>query len=226
MNRKTVWRILAVLSLLVAGRVIAAEETRPQAAAPEKKAASYEITAQVLAKLKEAGLVPDLLTKLEALKDQKYAGEAEFLKALEKALGKEPTAQQQALILNAAYYYDAAGRREPFQPPVQETPLPGWTPLPSEPGTTPLEKFDLKQLRVTGIILGGLGEHAMLLAPDGKTYNVTVGTPIGQFEGKVAAITDNAVLVKETRTFEKGEDVKNEVVETRLTLNPLQERAP
>jgi type IV pilus assembly protein PilP len=121
------------------------------------------------------------------------------------------------------YAYDPSGRREPFKtlileeiPDVPDIIL---TPDP-EVVKTPLQKFDVNQLKVTGIILGGLGEFARVAAPDGKSYTLNIGTLVGPHEGEVVTITDNAVIVKEIIRYESG---KVEEVETPLYLNPIDE---
>ena len=85
---------------------------------------------------------------------------------------------------------------------------------------TPLQKFEVKQLKVTGIILGSLGDYARIVAPDGKSYTINVGTLMGMHEGEVISITDNSIIVKETIRYESG---NVEDVETPLYLNPIEE---
>ena len=247
MKSKTLWSmVVLVFSLFVGAEDVASAaeakteasenkkeiestEVKSESSENQKAIESFEITAQTLGKLQEKGLPADVLTKLEALKNQKYMGKEALLKALEKTIGKDQTDQQKALIFEAAYYYEPNERREPFKPQAQGTPTPELTPLPGEhcEPPSPLEKFELKELRVKGIILGGLGDHARVLAPDGKSYNLTVGTCLGKFQGKVTVITENVVLIKETRRYQKGAEVITEEPETRLYLNPLeQDRAP
>lgn len=121
------------------------------------------------------------------------------------------------------YSYDPSNRREPFKTLIAEE-LPEVedviaTPDPTLPKTE-LQKFDINQLQLTGIILGSLGEYARLTAPDGKAYTIKVGTLVGKYEGKVVSIADNVVLVKEIVRYESG---KIEEVETPLYLNPIEE---
>ncbi len=119
-----------------------------------------------------------------------------------------------------AYTYDSTGRREPFKTLIQEA-LPDAadvviTPPPDE-ATSPLQQFDVKQIQVVGIILGGFGDYARVKAPDGESYTINVGTLMGQHRGKVIAISENAVLVKETIEYESG---NSEELETSLYLDP------
>lgn len=124
------------------------------------------------------------------------------------------------------YEYDPAGRREPFEPliavDIPEVEDVIVTPPPEEL-TSPLQKFDLKQIKVVGIILGGLGDYARVLAPDGQSYTINVGTLMGKNKGKVLTIQENLILVKETIQYESG---KVEEVETPLYLDPEEGRKP
>lgn len=138
--------------------------------------------------------------------------------ATEQAAGKQEEEEKEP-----EYTYDPAGRREPFKTLVKEQ-------IPEEPRELitpdpeiqlgPLQKFDVKQLKLTGIILGGLGDYARVVAPDGKPYTLHIGTPVGQHEGEVVSITDNSVVVKEIYRYEGGEV---EEVETPLYLKPIEE---
>lgn len=117
-------------------------------------------------------------------------------------------------------------RREPFKPLVGNSTVETITPIPPDldhPG--PLQNFETQQLRVTGIILGGLGTYATVLAPDGKTYMLTLGTAVGQYEGTVSDISENAVQVKEIRRFLVGNQEIQKEHEISLFLNPLQEHS-
>ena len=121
------------------------------------------------------------------------------------------------------YTYDSSGRREPFKTLVAEE-IPDVPDIIVTPDptllTTPLQKFDVNQLKLTGIVLGGLGDYARIVAPDGKSYTINAGTLVGPNEGEVISITDNTVVVKEMIRYESG---KVEEVETLLYLNPIEE---
>ena len=123
----------------------------------------------------------------------------------------------------ALFEYDATGRREPFKPLIADE-IPKTEDVIAPPDaamvTTPLQQFDVKQLKVTGIILGSFGEYAKIIAPDAKSYTVNIGTPVGKYEGQVTAISENAVIIREIIRYESG---KIEEVETPLYLNPVQE---
>ncbi|PID57240.1 hypothetical protein CSB45_08420 [candidate division KSB3 bacterium] len=121
------------------------------------------------------------------------------------------------------YEYDPAGRREPFSSLVQDQTLElpdVIVPPDPEIQRTPLQKFEVNTLRVTGIILGSLGDYARIEAPDGKSYTIDVGTLAGIHEGEVISISENSVIIRETIRYESG---KVEELETPLYLNPVEE---
>jgi len=92
-----------------------------------------------------------------------------------------------------SYVYDPTGRRDPFAPLTmvkktvgqQETPM------------TPLQKFDLGQLRLIGVIVGKGEPRAMVVAPDGKSYVLKKGIKVGRNDGTVVDISPEEVSVEE-----------------------------
>lgn len=68
---------------------------------------------------------------------------------------------------------------------------------PPEEELTPLQRVPVTDLRLEGIILMGKKSVAQIIAPDGKPYIVTVGTPMGRHKGKVVRITSETVVVEE-----------------------------
>lgn len=136
---------------------------------------------------------------------------------------EQGTEEEVAAEPTLSYMYDPTGRREPFESLVASE-VAGVedvivTPPPEEL-TSPLQKYDVKQIQVVGIILGGLGDYAKVKAPDGESYTISVGTLVGQHQGKVISISENVILVKETIQYESG---KVEEIETPLYLNPEEE---
>ena len=90
------------------------------------------------------------------------------------------------------YRYDPQGKPDPFQSFVRLFPETGTGSI------TPLERFDLSQLQVTGIIWKTTGSRALIEDPAGKGYIVEVGSAVGKNKGKIVGIQDNRVRVKET----------------------------
>lgn len=76
---------------------------------------------------------------------------------------------------------------------------------------TPLEKVDLSQLKLTGIIRSKDGNKALIEESSGKGYIITKGTFIGINSGKVTDILKDRVIVEE----EVEDILGNWVVRTR-----------
>jgi Tfp pilus assembly protein PilP len=106
------------------------------------------------------------------------------------------------------YRYETQGRRDPFETLVKEKP-----PVIVEPGPVidpnrprgPLERFDLAALKLMGIVWGERGRRAVIRAPDGKGYFVTVGMYMGQNGGKVIAIEEDQLVIEEKHRDQQGE---------------------
>jgi type IV pilus assembly protein PilP len=98
-----------------------------------------------------------------------------------------------------SYRYESEGRRDPLEPLVKEKPPESLTPVGVTPGRPlgPLERFDMSALKLVGIVWGELGRRALIKAPDGKGYFVTVNSYMGKYGGKVVAIEDDRVVVEE-----------------------------
>ena len=118
---------------------------------------------------------------------------------------------------------ERAERRDPFEPLLTPTPKLSEGPLPPErEPRTVLENYDLHQFRVIGIVVGELGHYAVILAPDGKSYMISVGTRIGKFDGEVIDISENVVLVKEKPRFLHEDKIVVKEQDSPLYLNPLE----
>lgn len=95
------------------------------------------------------------------------------------------------------YVFTREGKIDPFKPfiellAIKDAPRPE---LPKEP----LQKFNLSQLKVVGIIdSSDINQNARALVqdPSEKGYIITIGTKIGP-NGEVIKITPTEVLVKE-----------------------------
>ena len=101
--------------------------------------------------------------------------------------------------------YDAAGRRDPFRPPRASVARSG------EP-RTPLERYEIGQLRLVAIIYDTMQPRAVVEDDEGLGYIVHVGTPIGVNGGEVRGIERGRVLVEEDSVDFYGEHHPNNVV--------------
>ena len=86
------------------------------------------------------------------------------------------------------------GGRDPFRPMTLRTKVN----TRARENLSPLERLDLSQLKVVGIIWDIKEPRAMVEDTAGLGYVVKVGTPIGSNDGTVKAIHRNQVIVEES----------------------------
>ena len=106
-----------------------------------------------------------------------------------------------ALKTEVAPFYDPKGKIDPFEPLFKETPKIGsksstYADTGRKP-TTVLEKIDLSQLRLTGIILAASGNKALVQEASGRGHIISEGTYIGIHGGRVSAVQRNKVIIDE-----------------------------
>ncbi|MCF8068949.1 MAG: pilus assembly protein PilP [Desulfobacterales bacterium] len=108
-----------------------------------------------------------------------------------------------AVVSQEKDYYDGTGKTDPFFPLFKgdEEGI-GLKPEERQYPRTPLERVDVGQLTLVGIIRAESGNRAIVEEASGKGYIVKVGTLIGLNAGKVTGISDDKVVVKE-----EGEDI-------------------
>src|SRR5262249_24410676 len=100
--------------------------------------------------------------------------------------------------------YDPVGRRDPFRPPRAGTPG-------LNEARTPLQRYELGQLRLVALIYETGDPRAVVEDDQGLGYIVKVGTPIGPNGGEVSAIERGRIVVREQATDFYGESHPNEV---------------
>ena len=100
-----------------------------------------------------------------------------------------------------------AGSRDPFRPMTLRTKVNTRV----RENLSPLERLELSQLKVVGIIWDIKEPRAMVEDTAGLGYVVKVGTPIGSNDGKVKAIHRNQVVVEESTADIYGVPKKREV---------------
>ncbi len=113
--------------------------------------------------------------------------------------------------------YDSSRHRDPFRPPPQLNPA-GERAV----ARTPLEGYEIGQLKLVGIVKNAANARAMVEDSAGLGYIVTTGTPIGSSGGVVRAIEQRRVLIQEQTTNPYGEKQATEVV---MEL-PQEDRSP
>ena len=104
------------------------------------------------------------------------------------------------------YTYNPIGKRDPFKSFLAEEIAPG-----SLKTLTPLQRFDIDQMGLIGIIWGISTPRAMVTTPDGKGYVVQKGTLVGKQWGKVSRITQDEVIISEEYRDFEGKLIVHEI---------------
>ena len=81
----------------------------------------------------------------------------------------------------------------------------------------PLQRVNLSELSLIGLIWGGFGYVAMVQTPDGRGYTVREGTRLGSGNGVVSSITQETLTIKEPFSDIYG---RKEMREHVLVLHP------
>jgi type IV pilus assembly protein PilP len=94
--------------------------------------------------------------------------------------------------------YNPAGKIDPFEPLFREkSTMPKKKKQIKREPRTPLERIDLSQLKLVGIILASSGNRAIVEESSGKGYVVKTGTYIGINGGKIVNIDKELITVEE-----------------------------
>lgn len=105
------------------------------------------------------------------------------------------TATPQAPVLVETvegYTYDPKSRRDPFQSLTRMVKADK-----TRAELPPLQRVQLSDLKLLGIMWGGYGYYGLVQTPDGKGYTVKEGMLMGTNNGVIATITDKAIIVSE-----------------------------
>lgn len=117
--------------------------------------------------------------------------------------GTSTAAEEKAAV---KYAYKPAGRRDPFAPIIEKIVKK------SRGERPPLERHNIGDFTLSGIIWGGFGYNAILEGPDGKGYFVKVGTLLGPNGGVIRRINKNNLVVEEKYRNYAGKTERKEIV--------------
>jgi len=94
--------------------------------------------------------------------------------------------------------YNPTGKIDPFQPLFRaKQELARKKKRKKRLPQTPLERIDISQLKLVGIVLASSGNRALVEESSGKGYVIKKGTYIGTNSGKVVQIKKETVIVEE-----------------------------
>jgi type IV pilus assembly protein PilP len=105
----------------------------------------------------------------------------------------------------AEYVYNPIGKRDPFRTFIatadeEEIRSP-----------TPLQRYELEQYQLTGIVWGVDRPRALVEDPEGMGHVIELGTYVGKKWGKVTQITSNQLVVTEEYLTPDGALVVNPI---------------
>lgn len=109
-----------------------------------------------------------------------------------------PAASAGTSVGQEEYVYDPAGRRDPFHPYrlIRERKSVA-NPNPQSDTLEPLQRYDLEQLTVMGIMWDVRQPRALLKDSDGNLHTIVKSTKLGRSNGYVAAIREGEIVVVE-----------------------------
>ena len=127
--------------------------------------------------------------------------------------GLAQEASSQEVSPEDTYRYDPAGKRDPFFSPLYR--VTEQAAMTSDEAKTPLQRLDLGQFKVVGIILETGEPKALIEDNSGLGYIVTSGTLIGPRGGVIKSIEPGRILVEEYETDFYG---KRQALEKEMPL--------
>jgi type IV pilus assembly protein PilP len=142
----------------------------------------------------------------QSLKEQLLARKKEVLerhqgadKAADKSQEKKPA--------EPTYSYSSAGKADPFRPLIVDTAAKKASDSESRDREflTPLQRYELKDLKLVAVVVSDEGPTAMLEDPTGYGYVVRAGMLVGPNNGVVERVTRTGIIVRETINNSLGE---------------------
>jgi len=127
--------------------------------------------------------------------------------------------QQEEKKEEVEYAYNPAGKPDPFKPFIQLTPVREGS---RNIRLTPLQRYEVSQLKLVAIISTREGNIALVEDSSGKGFFLKRGTLVGRNDGKVTKILKDKVIVEELILDVIGQSKQNEVS---LNLHQLEEGA-
>jgi type IV pilus assembly protein PilP len=123
-----------------------------------------------------------------------------------RAASADPAGAPDAQSDNSGYEYNPTGKRDPFRPlSLLRNPN-----APAMESLSPLQRYEIGQLKLVGIIYNVTPPRAMVEDSSGLGFILTPGTPVGPNGGVVTAIEPRQVVVVEWYTDVIGEKHRKE----------------
>lgn len=106
----------------------------------------------------------------------------------------------------AEYYYNPAGKRDPFQSFIKRGRAEE-----IRADAPPLQRWDIDKYTLKGVIWNTSSPRALLIDPEGTGHSIVLGTYVGRNWGKVTSVSEGCVVVTEEYQTLDGELVVNPV---------------
>ncbi len=170
-----------------------------------------------LAPYLRAGIVFITLLSLTGCLQPEKENLQQFVKQIQ-AKEKRPIPPIPEIKIHQNFSYAAADLRDPFKATIvevqrfersTEAALDNGIRVNENRLKEALEAYSLKDLRLVGVLEKGR-RSAMVLAPDGVVHLVNVGNYMGEDNGKVLTITDEALTLREIVAGEQFAFVERE----------------
>jgi Tfp pilus assembly protein PilP len=116
----------------------------------------------------------------------------------------QPAAVQPAetKVEKEIYTYEPKDRRDPFTSLVEVKQA---GPRKALKGTSPIESFDVEEIKLIAIAWDRQQSYAMVTLPDNKSFTIRKGMTLGLYGGKVSEITRESVIITEQVKDYKGQ---------------------
>ena len=202
-NRRSIPLVVLISCVgLFAGGVFAAEETIRTPSDQMKEAVSK--VGKAPATIGKS--LQDLTDKAKEQLRQTFGGKA---KADAKANPEDLTLPKKSPEAPVPAAGLTEANRDPFRPMTLRAKVDNSAR--KRENLSPLERLELSQLKLVGIVWDAKDPRAMVEDSGGLGYVIKVGTPIGSNDGKVKAIHQNEVVVEEFYSDDYGARKKRDV---------------
>ena len=103
--------------------------------------------------------------------------------------------RRRLLEMSQNFRYDPTGKRDPFRSFVVVSS--SEKKYVRTEAVTPLQQYDLAQLKLVAVILGLVDGHALVEDASGKGFIVKAGTYMGKRGGRVVKILSDEIIIEE-----------------------------
>lgn len=151
----------------------------------------------------EAKVVPDSVSAKSSVKAEQKILKSKNGQADSTSMASSSAGLEEINMLDEKNRYNPEGKIDPFAPIFKNEPEPLVAKKsPEKPMMPrgPLERVDLSQLKLVGIVCAQSKNKALVEEASGKGYIIAKGTPIGNRLGRVVEILPDRVRVEEEST--------------------------